>query len=132
MQLHMKVEQIQATHENDRSSTGYLEAEEFEKAADAFFAHPQMSFKGWETAINAQQRIVREINKLMAEPIKGDLLVVGHGAVGTLLYCHFAGHAIDRQFDQTGGGGNYFSIDLATRRPLHHWKPMEEFRVVPE
>lgn len=36
--------------ENDRSSTGFLPPEEFEVVADAFFAQPGVSVRGWETA----------------------------------------------------------------------------------
>jgi broad specificity phosphatase PhoE len=45
--------------ENDRSATGFLPPPLFEAAADAFFANPETSFKGWETARAAQARIVR-------------------------------------------------------------------------
>jgi broad specificity phosphatase PhoE len=47
--------------ENDRSATGYLPKQEFEATADAFYAHPQESVRGWERAADAQARIVRAI-----------------------------------------------------------------------
>jgi len=34
----------------------------------------------------------------------GDVLFVGHGAVGTLLFCHYSGVAIDRAYDQPADG----------------------------
>ena len=37
-------------HENDRSATGFLPPDEFEAVADQFFAHPDMSTRGWGTA----------------------------------------------------------------------------------
>ena len=40
-------------HENDRSATGFLPPPEFEKVADAFFAHPEQSVRGWERAVDA-------------------------------------------------------------------------------
>ena len=40
--------------ENDRSATGYLPKPQFEATADAFFAHPETSVRGWERAIDAQ------------------------------------------------------------------------------
>jgi broad specificity phosphatase PhoE len=43
--------------ENDRSATGYLAQQEFEATVDAFFAQPQTSIRGWETAVDAQARI---------------------------------------------------------------------------
>lgn len=114
-----------ATHENDRTATGFLPAEEFERVADAFFARPDQSIRGWERAIDAQRRIVREAEAALAKSPEGDVLFVGHGAVGTLLYCHYAGLPIDRCHDQPAGGGSYFSALRATRRVLHSWRPME-------
>ena len=52
------------THENDRSATGFLEPNEFERVADLFFSKPLESVLGWETATHAQSRIVTEAMKL--------------------------------------------------------------------
>lgn len=46
--------------ENDRSATGYLPAAASEALADAFFANPDRSQRGSETAPNAQTRILEE------------------------------------------------------------------------
>ena len=93
--------------------------------ADAFLAKPDRSVKGWEPAIDAQSRIVAATSEVISHHRDGDLQLVGHGAVGTLLYCYFAALPIDRRYDQPVGGGNYFAIDLETTRVLHHWQPME-------
>lgn len=113
--------------ENDRSSTGFLPKDAFEAMADRFFASPDESADGWETARAAQIRIVGAFGRLVRVHGEGDLLAVGHGAVGTLLYCHLAGLAIDRRHDQPAGGGNLFAVDPATRTVLHGWKPIEAF-----
>jgi len=113
--------------ENDRSATGFLPPAEFEQVADAFFAEPQTSVRGWERAIDAQARILRAFVEVTTGSAHGgDLLLVGHGAVGTLLMCHLAGWPIARAHDQKGGGGNVFAFDLTGRRMIHAWKPMEE------
>jgi broad specificity phosphatase PhoE len=112
-------------HENDRSATGFLATPEFEAAADAFFAEPMASFQGWERAIDAQARVVAQVNDVLAAAPTGDVLFVGHGGVGTLLYCHCAGLPISRAYDQIGGGGCYITYDRATRRPHHPWRLME-------
>jgi len=113
------------THENDRSATGFLESAEFESVADLFFRHSHDSIRGWERAIDAQSRIVRE-TKTIIETYKGlDILMVGHGAVGTLLYCHLAELEINRDHDQPGGGGNMFSYDLDNQSVVHSWKSIE-------
>lgn len=115
----------EAMHENDRSSTGFLAPDEFEQVADAFFAHPDTSIRGWERAVDAQARIARETEAVLAGHHGGDVLLVGHGGVGTLLYCHLAGLPIDRCRDQPAGGGNVLAFDLDAGRIIHGWLPME-------
>lgn len=114
--------------ENDRSSTGFLEPQAFEAAADCFFARPETSWNGWERAVDAQARIVEAVYRVLAahrpaEPI----LFTGHGAVGSLLKAHLAGRTISRREDQPGGGGNVFAFDLSERALLCDWTPMESF-----
>ncbi len=112
-------------HENDRRATGFLVPDEFEQAADQFFAEPETSYRGWETAVNAQQRIVEAVNVALQEHRQGDVLFVGHGGVGTLLLCSLLGVAIDRKMDQMGGGGHYFEFEIESRRVLSRWMPLE-------
>lgn len=111
-------------HENDRSATGFLPGAEFETVADAFFANPDESVRGWETARAAQTRIVAEARAVLASVPDGPLIFTGHGGVGTLLFCHLAGHPIDRKWDQPGGG-HWFRFDTATGRPEAGWAPVE-------
>lgn len=123
--LGIAVEIRPAMHENDRSATGFLPPEEFERVADAFFARPDASIRGWEIARAAQERIVAEFRHAIQD-LTGDVLIVGHGGVGTLLWCALAGKPIDRRHDQgPGGGGNVFAVDPATLRPVSTWQPME-------
>jgi broad specificity phosphatase PhoE len=117
-------------HENDRSATGFLPPEVFEKVADNFFAEPSRSVRGWETAEAAQHRIVAEIDACLDGPQDGDVLFVGHGGVGTLLFCALSDVGIDRRFDQgPGGGGCWFEFNLAWRKPLRGWQPMEALMI---
>lgn len=114
------------THENDRSATGFLPPDEFETVADAFFARPEESIRGWETASDVQHRIVSEAMPLFEIAVReGDVLMVGHGAVGTLLYCRLAGKPISRTHDQPAGGGHLFAYDPASDRILCTWTPIE-------
>jgi broad specificity phosphatase PhoE len=121
-------------HENDRNSTGFLKPDEFERVADQFFATPDVSARGWETAQHAQTRILQQVNESLSSHKHDDVLFVGHGGVGTLLYCALSGNEIHRKFDQgaanTGavGGGNYFAFDINTKKPLHGWHAMEEMK----
>jgi broad specificity phosphatase PhoE len=83
---------VAALGETDRSAAGYLPNQEFEETADAFFAHPQESVRGWEPAALAQGRIVGAVTQIISQPPDDDdLAIVGHGGTGTLFYCHLAG-----------------------------------------
>lgn len=124
--LGLMIEIREAMHENDRSATGFLQPAEFEAVADQFFAAPHLSVRGWERAADAQARIVREAEAVLARNRHGDVLFVGHGAVGTLLLCHVAGHSIARIHDQPAGGGNCFAFTREGRRILHGWRAMED------
>jgi broad specificity phosphatase PhoE len=118
---------VEALGENDRSATGYLPKSEFEAVADAFFAQPDDSVRGWERARDAQRRIVDAVERAISMSVAdGDVAIVSHGGVGTLFLCHLKGVAISRSEDQPGeGGGNFFSFDAADRHLLSEWRPIE-------
>jgi broad specificity phosphatase PhoE len=105
--LNLPVTELPGLGENDRSATGYLPKVEFEAVADRFFAHPTQSVRGWERAADAQARIVAAIHHVLGASAEGDIAVVSHGGVGTLLLCYLRGDAISRQHDQPAtNGGN--------------------------
>lgn len=113
--------------ENDRSATGYLAPPEFEAMADAFFASPDVSVRGWERAIDAQVRIVTAVERVLASHDASEPIAFsGHGGVGTLLLCHLAGEPILRSHDQPPGGGNVFAFAVGSRRLLFPWTPLEQ------
>jgi len=118
-------------HENDRSATGFLPPAEFEATADRFFAKPDESVRGWERAVDAQNRIVGAVRGAIADRQEETVLFVGHGGVGTLLKCAIAGDAIDRRHDQAAagghaGGGNVHAFRTDLTEPLFGWTAMEE------
>ncbi|SFJ93532.1 histidine phosphatase family protein [Celeribacter neptunius] len=113
-------------HENDRSATGFLPPEEFEAVADAFFAHPDKSIRGWEPARRAQARVIAAVGQVLDGHETGDVLICGHGGVGTLLMLSLAGKPISRDADQPAGGGNLFAFDPESRALLFGWTPLEE------
>ena len=121
--LQLPFVQIKELGENDRSSTGYLPATEFESVADKFFAAPSSSIRGWETAADAQARIVGAVGDIVqSEKENTSVAVISHGAVGTLLLCHLNNWRISREHDQPGsGGGNYFSFAKETLAVNHGW-----------
>ena len=124
--LNVALEVRAEMHENDRSATGFLPPAEFEQVASEFFAHPDKSIRGWERALDAQLRIVREAEAVIARSDAGDVLLVGHGAVGTLLFCHYTKIAISRAHDQPAGGGHYFTLTRSGRKVLHPWRRIED------
>jgi broad specificity phosphatase PhoE len=126
--LSLTINEVPELAENDRSSTGYLAASEFEQVADAFFAEPQQSIRGWERAIDAQTRVVGGVTRIW-EATRGmsAVAIVSHGAVGTLLYCHLTRQAISRRFDQpANGGGNYFSYSLVPPTAHTWWRAIDD------
>ncbi len=109
--------------ENDRSSTGFLPPAEFGAVADMFFSAPDRSVRGWERASDAQRRVVAAVHEIVANHEAGDIALVAHGGVGTLLLCHLLGVPISRSRDQPGQG-HVFAFDAATRRIIHDWRPI--------
>lgn len=124
--LSVPLEIRERMHENDRSATGFLAPVEFESVANEFFAYPNQSIRGWERAVDAQVRIVSEVEAVLDRQHEGDVLFVGHGAVGALLLCHYCNVSISRTHDQPSGGGYYFTMTNANRRVLHFWRRMED------
>ncbi len=112
------------TGEIDRSATGFVPHDRHETLADRCFADPTTSADGWETAVDAQHRIVGALEDLLVDDDR-DVVVVGHGGVGTLLWCHLAGTPISRTHDQPGQG-HHWALDRATGHLLHGWLPIDD------
>lgn len=99
--------------------------------ADAFFAQPETSVRGWERACDAQARIVGRVDAHLERiiPQGARVLFVGHGAVGTLLKCHLAGWAINRRHDQPAGGGFWYAFSSSALRQKNaagmEWRPVD-------
>ncbi|MEM9465703.1 MAG: histidine phosphatase family protein [Actinomycetota bacterium] len=110
------------THENER--TGFLPPAAFDAMADRFFARPEVSADGWERAIDAQARILGALDDVIHGDHDHDVMVIGHGGVGTLLLCALAGWEIDRRHDQPGVG-HHWCYDLAERRLVHGWRAID-------
>lgn len=110
-----------ALGENDRRSTGFLPPFEFEHVADGFFAEPQISVRGWERAVDAQRRVLGATRAIVGRHRKGDLAIVAHGAVGTLLFCALSDRPISRSLDQPSQG-HYWCANLHDLKPHHGWR----------
>ena len=122
---------VPALGENDRTSTGYLEATEFQETADRFFAQPTERIRGWERAVDAQARIARTVFALAdSTPGAAPIAVIAHGTVGALLLCHVRGTPISRSAEQPGrNGGHYFVFQYPPARLVRGWSPIDALSV---
>lgn len=113
--------------ENDRSATGYIAPPEFWEVVEEFFANPDVSVRGWETARHAQDRIVAALHRVDAASPPGLVLVVAHGGVGALLTAHLQNVTIGQE-DRPGhsGGGCYLVLDRDPVRLRETWRAVEE------
>lgn len=109
-------------HENDRRATGFLPPAEFARVADEFFARPEESVRGWERAVDAQERVRAAFEAIAATDAGGDIAIVAHGGVGTLLWCHLANRPIGREHDQPFQG-HYWSYRRDSRA-ISGWRPI--------
>ena len=72
-------------------------------------------------------RILAEVRECLDRHREGDILFVGHGGVGTLLFCDLAGQAISREYDQgSRGGGCFFEFSGMQGKPKARWQPLEK------
>jgi broad specificity phosphatase PhoE len=110
-------------HKNDRTATGFLPPPEFERTADAFFALPEESVRGWERAKNAQVRVAAAVEAVLNRSPDGPTAIVSHGGVGTLLLRHYSNIPISRDADQPFQG-HYWAFERSTRNVLHPWRPV--------
>jgi broad specificity phosphatase PhoE len=69
---------------------------------------------------------VGEAVVVLARQREGDVLLVGHGAVGTILLPHYSKVGISRGYDRPPGGGHYFAMKKADRMVIHAWRRMED------
>jgi broad specificity phosphatase PhoE len=115
----------EALGENDRSATGFLPPEEFERTADRFFAEPDRSVRGWETATAARARIVAAVRRLAGEAPETPTVFVSHGAVGSLLVGDLLGEPVSRELDQPRQGC-CFAFDPVLWRAEDRWRPLED------
>lgn len=125
--LSLPFHRVEALGENDRSATGFLSPQEFEQVADAFFAQPINSVRGWERGQDAQSRIVGAVTEIHAsDRTSGTIAIVSHGAVGTLLHCHLNGQPISRKWDQpANGGGNFYRFTVEPPGVSGSWAPID-------
>jgi broad specificity phosphatase PhoE len=111
--------------EVDRSATGYLPYDAHEALADALFAQPAIGPQGWESAQAASQRITKAFQEVLAE-VSDNMIFVGHGAVGSFLWCALTKTPISRAADQRRCGSFWAgSMGPDGFVPVHPWQALE-------
>jgi broad specificity phosphatase PhoE len=115
--------------ENDRSATGYIAPPEFWEVVREVFANPTKSIRGWERAIDAQSRIVGAVTRIAREePTTGDIVIVSHGGVGSLLTDHLQKVEIGQGSRPSHpGGGCYLVIEREPLTLARDWREIEDF-----
>lgn len=72
-------------HENDRTGTGFLSQDDLEARMRRFFTAPGEPVVGMETADAARARFEAAIRAILAETKSGNVAIVTHGTVISLL-----------------------------------------------
>lgn len=111
--------------EVDRSAIGYLPADQYKAVAKALFDTPTIGPKGAESAQDASIRITKALHEVLAE-VSDNMLFIGHGAVGSFLWCSLTQTPITRAADQTRCGSLWAGTYGATGFiPNHAWRALE-------
>lgn len=115
------VKKKHSLREFDRSSTGFLQPTTYMNAIESFYANPELSHRGWETANSASERIYACVNSIFNQDNHKNIAIIGHGATGTLLVCKILG--IDPTFlEDPQGVGVYMAIDWHKKKLILKWK----------
>ena len=125
--LALEYEMVKELGEIDRSSTRYLPHDQLAAAASKFFAYPDRSILGWETAHAAQQRIVKAVDHLVEkDKDRRNIAIVSHGAVATLYLCHLKECKISGKEEQPGAnGGSYYCFEAKSKSLVHGWQQID-------
>lgn len=122
-----------ALGENDRSATGYIAPPEFWEVVAEFFAHPEVSVRGWERARDAQSRIFGAMEQIARQAPPGLSVVVSHGGVGQLLTAALQGVAIGVEAKAPNpSGGNYLLLETTPLALFSTtWRDIDEIEADP-
>ncbi len=82
---------VAGLHENDRTGLGWLGAAALEATIARFFAEPDRRIMGAETADEAHARFAAAVVGLCDRHPTGNIVIVAHGTVITLLVSRLAG-----------------------------------------
>ncbi|MFW6039141.1 MAG: histidine phosphatase family protein [bacterium] len=72
-------------HEHERTNVPLMKPAEFQASVAAMLAEPDELVLGLETARQAQQRFARAVNRVLDAHPEGNIVIVAHGTVISLL-----------------------------------------------
>ena len=109
---HIAVRPFEELQEQRRSNTNYfLSLTDLAITMRMFFTRPKESIRGWESAIDTQNRIVSAIDSLQElYPDYQTVAIISHGIVGSLLRSYLMQHPIEESLCQDQIG-SYIQID---------------------
>lgn len=119
----LEVEIYMGLHEIDRSSTGYLDPDMYDRAVAQVYAQPDERIRGWENARKAQERVASHaMAAAFSKAPEGDVLIIGHTHVGAFFYCALADLPLSIEYMPEQG--MVFAVDLVTDQIVHGWQPV--------
>lgn len=89
-------------HEHDRSKIGYLSRNEFERAVQEFFAHPDRLVFGSESGDQAFERFSGAVHAVLNSYKGKTTIIVSHGTVISLFVSRFMGISADELWNELG------------------------------
>ncbi len=118
------VRPLSALNEVDRSAYSAPDQAAYVAAVEAFFAHREERYRGWETAAAALARFQAGIADVLARHDEPEsAAVITHGLVLTLYVAHRRGEAPSPTWWRGLGFCTVAAVDRATQRPLTEFLP---------
>lgn len=109
---HIAVRPFEELQEQRRSNTNYfLSMTDLAITMRMFFSRPKESIRGWESAVDTQNRIVAAIDSLQElYPDYQTVAIISHGIIGSLLRSYLMHHPIEESLCQDKIG-SYIQVD---------------------
>ncbi|HLC39749.1 MAG TPA: histidine phosphatase family protein [archaeon] len=107
-----------------RKRNQFLRKKQLWENVDYFYANPAKSARGWETARNCLERMLKAFNRIVSTEKKKKrkaIAVVSHGAVANLYVCHLKKIKPSRKVGQKKIG-SWIVIDTDRKKVLTKWR----------
>ncbi|MFZ2152561.1 MAG: histidine phosphatase family protein [Microgenomates group bacterium] len=106
--------------EADRTTTPFLQPDEYMDEVQKAYLHPDMNIRGWESHHQMMKRNAAVLEKIKNDNPEKTIVIVGHGGAGTTVKCTIKG--IEPSFDEDPKQtGCIFIADLDTNTIIQDW-----------